>query len=56
MFTRVSHVAHRILDAADVLFTAARVSGAVDRGTRPSARDLERLGIAPRDFAAIRLS
>lgn len=44
----------RLVSAADVLFTAARVSGAVERHAQPDAGDLRRLGIEPGDFASIR--
>ena len=53
MFTPISHFADRVLGAADMLFTAARVAGAVDRGAAPSDSDLKRLGIAPKAFAEI---
>lgn len=45
----------RIAAAADVLFTAARVSGAVERHAQPTASDLRRLGIEPKVFASIHL-
>ncbi|WP_176556066.1 hypothetical protein [Rubellimicrobium rubrum] len=53
MFAPISHFADRVLGAADMFFTAARVAGAVDRGVAPNDRDLTRLGIAPKAFARI---
>ena len=55
MLTRLSRLADLFLDGVDVLFTAARVAAVVDRGDRPDARDLSRLGIAPRAFASVQL-
>lgn len=54
MLKHLSSIAGRILDAAEVLASAGRAAGAVERGGAPKADDLRRLGIRSYAFAAVR--
>ena len=53
MSTRMSSFARHVMETLDVVFSAARVTGATESGRMPRVRDLERLGIDATAFAAI---
>ena len=53
MSSRMSFFARNVMETLDVVFSAARVTGATESGRMPRVRDLERLGIDAAAFAAI---
>jgi hypothetical protein len=54
MLARLAALPRRLVAAAELLAAAARVAGAVEGGRPPHGRDLDRLGVDPARFAAIR--
>lgn len=54
MFTRVSRLSSQAVAVGEAFASAVRAAAATNAGRAPAARDLERLGIDPAAFAAIR--